>query len=344
MPIHIEFKTTKEKVDDIIENINYHHLTICKEKTQNVGSPFKKLKETMPDIEKIENHNLNIYSQLSHSKPKKHPKYYDYYKSNESFLNQFDKESETRQYLIWRIIFDLINIKQLTIKMKNLSWSDIPMFFPELIHLLTNDILFAFVLKNADQLLKDISKIKLAVEFFPQYKSELFEHISKNPTNINSIGQMFLVTQIFPEPQFKDKLFEFVFNHTDLFFQSWVPIEQLMLFFPLPQYAERIRDFVLKNITRLLPNLTNIKHAIEFFPQHAHLFQNKSIIEIHAAVKEYLISKGNAEIRKNARVFAQQTRIPPELGIKIAAMTGTDTVQTEEQATKTAQTNYLRPS
>lgn len=232
------------------------------------------------------------------------------------------------------------------------------------------DKLFNFVFNNPKECLKDTGSIENAVKHFPHYSDKLFEYVLNNHEQLlNSTGAMQHIAKLFP--QYTDNLFKCVLNKSNELLSHWGEIKGARKAFPSPQHTDTLRDYVFKNPNEFLNDIFGIKCAIEAFPQNADILQKQRVqavnlyttaavrtaivADVHAAVGKYLLSKySHAEIRKNARLFAQGSQqrevkgitlfdIPNEICEGIAALTGNPKVHTINQAEQIAQEHYSRP-
>jgi hypothetical protein len=125
--------------------------------------------------------------------------------------------------------------------------------------------------------------------------------------------------------------------------------------------ADALIGVVLKNpdeFKRLITDSYFLPTFAQAFPQHAEIFGKPSVSEAEEAVRllHALKKTSHAEIRKNSRLIAQGNRssvdnqfsffsaLPPEIGVKIAALTGNSRVHNKEKAGEIAREHYSRPS
>jgi len=214
-------------------------------------------------------------------------------------------------------------------------------------HVLRNFEKFKILITNVDYL----CLLKIS---FPQFQNALIRPILTNPQERERLAYSFydLKKLIVGFPQYEKALMEPALNDPDKFkrlcyhfyFGSLEKIQLHIIAGLFPQYADNLIQRVLKNsdlFNFLFPDdeLDRLAGMRESFPQYASIFGKSSV----AAARAVLIS--SSEIRKNTHLLFQARRedqgigrLPTELLIKIAAMTGNPKTHNEESAEQIAST------
>ncbi|HAT2067022.1 TPA: hypothetical protein OO122_001380 [Legionella pneumophila] len=159
--------------------------------------------------------------------------------------------------------------------------------------------------------------------------------------------------------QYSDRLINHILKDPDYFKLVVGDMGNLLrLAINHPQHADTLINMVIKDkehFKKLISNQSNWSEQLSHFPKYEKIFANNVPIDENEKNRQlYLANAPHAEIRKNARLFAQAERthsgqfffseaMPRELRITIAGLTRDSYLCNEEEANQIAQENFSRP-
>lgn len=202
--------------------------------------------------------------------------------------------------------------------------------------------------KEFKRLIKNSFYLRETAKQFPEYTEELIKRVLQNPKEFKRLIDSFLafcqIAKQFPEhadelirrilenPQeFKKLMNDMIYDHSTL-------CETEKYF---PGYAVKLMKDILDNpkeFRRVIKFSAHLVSMVMHFPLYTDIFGRSSIEETISFIKV------KVEIRKNARVLSQAYRtgtgffgkLPPEINIKIAGLTGNFSLYNKKSAEELA--------
>ena len=176
------------------------------------------------------------------------------------------------------------------------------------------------------------------------------------------IGTPYYLSQFLSQKNLRpyvDKLIHYLVKDPAYFKQVVVDMGDLLHLAILnPKHADTFFNRVIKDkehFNKLLSIRINRSEQLRQFPKYEKIFSTDVPYEENEKARElYLLNAPRAEIRKNARLFAQAERthsglfffsenMPRELRVVIAGFTGNVDLCNESEATQIAQEHFSRP-